>query len=189
MIIGDLGPHLSSSHGVIAAPWAATLEVFLWGGQRFERMKQPYPKWWFPKKNHPENWGRVPFWLIFFKWVGSTTNQHLSVIQTHLLKEWTHFYFESMNKTHLSGFSPGFYLPSWRFSIFNAKETYTSSFILGLRIRLRVVDSCLAKLRISCLPNLTGSLPQGFYGGVGCHVGKKIGSGKTLVGWIWDDGL
>ena len=24
---------------------------------------------------HPEIWGSFPFWLIFFKWVGSTTNQ------------------------------------------------------------------------------------------------------------------
>ena len=24
---------------------------------------------------HPENWGRFPIWLIFFRWVGSTTNQ------------------------------------------------------------------------------------------------------------------
>ena len=24
---------------------------------------------------HPENWGTFPFWLIFFKWVGSTTNE------------------------------------------------------------------------------------------------------------------
>ena len=27
---------------------------------------------------HPENWERFPFLLIFFRWVGSTTNQYFS---------------------------------------------------------------------------------------------------------------
>ena len=27
--------------------------------------------------SHPEPWGRFPFWLIFFKWVGSTTSSFL----------------------------------------------------------------------------------------------------------------
>ena len=26
---------------------------------------------------HPENWGRFPIWLIFFKWVGSTPTSHV----------------------------------------------------------------------------------------------------------------
>ncbi len=36
-----------------------------------------FSRWWFQffLYFHPENWGRFPFWLIFFKWVGSTTNE------------------------------------------------------------------------------------------------------------------
>ena len=32
---------------------------------------------------HPENWGRFPFWRIFFRWVGSTTNQKGLVEKKH----------------------------------------------------------------------------------------------------------
>ncbi len=35
------------------------------------------PRWWFQIFfMFIPTWGRFPFWLIFFKWVGSTTNQY-----------------------------------------------------------------------------------------------------------------
>ena len=42
--------------------------------------------WWFQILFyfHPENWGRFPFWLIFFRWV-ETTNQSVNDFDTSVL--------------------------------------------------------------------------------------------------------
>ena len=49
---------------------------------------------------HPENWGRFPFWLIFFRWVGSTTNQKGLVEKKHA--QW---------KTYEKSWNPQFFWP------------------------------------------------------------------------------
>ena len=37
--------------------------------------EESFSRWWFHFFFSPPFWGRFPVWLIFFKWVGSTTNQ------------------------------------------------------------------------------------------------------------------
>ena len=40
-----------------------------------------FPRWWFQIFFiFIPSWGRFPCWLIFFKWVGSTTNQLLYIL-------------------------------------------------------------------------------------------------------------
>ena len=53
--------------------WGAFLDKL--GNSRCATVVLHY-SWWFQILFyfHPENWGRCPFWLIFFRRVGSTTN-------------------------------------------------------------------------------------------------------------------
>ena len=50
-----------------------------WFPLKFGRLLNPYLAGGFKYfcYFHPEIWGRFPFWRIFFRWVGSTTNQLL----------------------------------------------------------------------------------------------------------------
>ena len=55
------------------------LGPFCCDGTFFQFTRQPWKKTWVVVSKifyfHSEIWGRFPFWPIFFKWVGSTTNQ------------------------------------------------------------------------------------------------------------------
>ena len=53
-----------------------------WGMDMWNQGKH-FARWWQLKYFHPQNWGRCPFWLIFFQRV-ETTNQFVWwVLQEH----------------------------------------------------------------------------------------------------------
>ena len=74
---------LLSSHG---DQWSYPLKCDRDSPKKFPRLKESiwmlkngcstdtYSRWWFQRFFifHPEPWGRLPFWLIFFNWVETT---------------------------------------------------------------------------------------------------------------------